>query len=143
MKRVTGISIFLDESGNSGSNYLDVQQPFFVYGGWFVRNEDVDAVRTTVENWEQAIESKAQEIKGHKLAKGSSGRKKIIELLRLLGKSGAIPIYSNGQEIWHLPNTSRRLAIPLIIRPCQKPSLTMEKRNAAWRTIYLVYVPTE
>ncbi|WP_440604609.1 DUF3800 domain-containing protein [Bacillus sp. GB_SG_008] len=28
--------IYCDESGNSGGNYLDPQQPFYILAGWFV-----------------------------------------------------------------------------------------------------------
>ena len=31
---------FFDESGNTGTNWLDVSQPFFVYGGWIIAEEE-------------------------------------------------------------------------------------------------------
>lgn len=34
--------LYLDESGNTGSNWLDVKQPYFVYGGWLIKNDKKD-----------------------------------------------------------------------------------------------------
>jgi hypothetical protein len=31
-------TVFVDEAGNSGSNFLDLEQPFYVVGGWVIPN---------------------------------------------------------------------------------------------------------
>jgi len=54
---------YIDESGNTGSNWLDFSQPYFVYGGWLIR-EDVkiaaeDYLKTLLKNT-QAAELKSK-----------------------------------------------------------------------------------
>ncbi|MUG46734.1 DUF3800 domain-containing protein [Paenibacillus woosongensis] len=54
---------YIDESGNTGSNWLDFSQPYFVYGGWLIR-EDMkngveDYLKTLLENT-QAAELKSK-----------------------------------------------------------------------------------
>lgn len=35
--------IYFDESGNTGTNWLDEKQPYFVYGGWLIENCKLDS----------------------------------------------------------------------------------------------------
>jgi len=37
-------TFFVDESGNTGTDWLNKDQPFFVYGGWLIPNENIDNV---------------------------------------------------------------------------------------------------
>ncbi|WP_099204957.1 DUF3800 domain-containing protein [Scatolibacter rhodanostii] len=37
-------TFYCDESGSTGTNWLDAAQPFFVYGGWLIPDESRDAV---------------------------------------------------------------------------------------------------
>lgn len=33
------MKLFLDESCNTGTNWIDPQQPYFVYGGWLFQDD--------------------------------------------------------------------------------------------------------
>ena len=43
------LALYFDESGNTGTNYLDVRQPYFVYGGWLIEKEKEDEICESVE----------------------------------------------------------------------------------------------
>ncbi len=78
---------FCDESGQTGSNYLDKTQPFYVLGGWLVP-DDVD-----MDKLEKCIYiSSTEEIKASKLCKTQQGRKRILELLNICMENNFIPI---------------------------------------------------
>ena len=32
-------TFYIDECGNTGSNFLDRAQPFYIYGGWLLKDE--------------------------------------------------------------------------------------------------------
>lgn len=77
-------TFFCDEAGNSGSNYLDADQPFYVTGGWLIperlkNNEDfIDEVRQLLD--------KTGELHSKNITKTPKGRfklKKIIQTLML------------------------------------------------------------
>lgn len=42
--------LYLDESGNTGTNYTDVNQHVFVYGGWLVKTKDIKNVKQYISN---------------------------------------------------------------------------------------------
>lgn len=74
---------YCDESGNTGNNYLDDKDPFFVLGGWL--GEDI----------ENDIELQeflgSGELKANKLLKSVAGRKKVLKILKYLFKRRYIP----------------------------------------------------
>lgn len=37
-------SLYLDESGNTGTNMFDINQPSYVYAGWLIKKEDENSV---------------------------------------------------------------------------------------------------
>jgi len=85
--------VYCDESGNTGPNYIDPQQPFYVLAGWWVEENkesySIDAVNSVL----HAYTESASEIKGAALVKNSNGQKAILSLIRNLGKTGCVPIY--------------------------------------------------
>nr|WP_295902192.1 DUF3800 domain-containing protein [uncultured Bdellovibrio sp.] len=88
------ISAFVDESGNSGANYLDANQPYFILAGWLLFDSNIDAVEDAILKWEKSLNSQAGEVKGANLVKRIKGRKSIIELLKILSSLDALPVYS-------------------------------------------------
>ena len=42
------LALYFDESGNTGTNYLDVRQPYFVYGGWLIEKEKEDEILSLI-----------------------------------------------------------------------------------------------
>ena len=58
------LALYFDESGNTGTNYLDVRQPYFVYGGWLIEKEKEDEICESVERI--FCGSRAKELKSKK-----------------------------------------------------------------------------
>ncbi len=52
---------YFDESGNTGSNWLDKQQPYFVYGGWLLKDDKKEKATELLK--ECFSNSKATELK--------------------------------------------------------------------------------
>ena len=55
------LELYFDESGNTGTNYLDTRQPFFIYGGWLVERNSKDKICETIR--EIFYNSSAKELK--------------------------------------------------------------------------------
>ena len=82
------LELYLDESGNTGANFMDVNQPYFVYGGWLLEKDDAIDICGRIE--EIFSYSKAQEIKSKKGLKYD----KCKELFHMMMyEFNAIPIF--------------------------------------------------
>lgn len=82
---------FLDESGNSGRNYLDFAQPFYVLGGWAVAADKVDSCRRQLARWEAQLATRGGEVKAASVLKRKDGLSRSLELLEALVDAGAVP----------------------------------------------------
>jgi len=87
------LTAFLDESGNTGRNYLDLRQPFYVLGGWAIDQDKEIACREIFNEWEHNFPKLPQgaEIKSSSVVRMSDGIKKSIYLANSLIATGAIP----------------------------------------------------
>jgi hypothetical protein len=47
-------AVYCDESGNSGPNYLDLPQPFYVLAGWLIPDNRVVDVNVTIDKFRNA-----------------------------------------------------------------------------------------
>jgi len=66
-------TFYCDESGNTGTNWLDFDQTFFVYGGWLVPDSSKNTIITEINHI--FGKSQAEELKSKKFFKlGSSNR---------------------------------------------------------------------
>lgn len=81
------LELYLDESGNTGTNFMDVNQPYFVYGGWLLEKDEANDICGRIE--EIFSYSKAQEIKSKKGLKYD----KCKELFHMMYEFNAIPIF--------------------------------------------------
>ena len=83
------MKVFLDESGNTYANWFDMNQPYFVYGGWIIKEEQIDLARnhiTKVDSLKTHGEMKSKELlKNHK--------KDFYVLMNQLIDEGAIPFF--------------------------------------------------
>lgn len=70
IKHENQYTVFVDEAGNSGSNYLDLDQPFYLVGGWIIPNSRL-ASTTIIDEAAKALNVNG-ELKGTNL----SGNKK-------------------------------------------------------------------
>lgn len=91
MEHLNKYTVFCDESGNSGGNYLDLNQPFFVIAGWIVPN-------TILKNTAFIDECASSlgvpgELKSNKLLNRKKARREFINLFEQLGESGCVPVF--------------------------------------------------
>ncbi|MDY7903526.1 MULTISPECIES: DUF3800 domain-containing protein [Bacillus] len=91
MEHLNKYTVFCDESGNSGGNYLDLNQPFFVIAGWIVPN-------TILKNTAFLDECASSlgvpgELKSNKLLNRKKARQEFINLFERLGESGCVPVF--------------------------------------------------
>lgn len=82
--------LYFDESGNTGSNWLDEQQPYFVYGGWLVKEDKkASAIKLLAECF---YDSKATELKSKII--WNRKKDKLIEFInRMVDEVAAIPCF--------------------------------------------------
>ncbi len=86
--------IYCDESGNTGSNYLDINQPFYVLSGWMVERNLSYRAKNKVEFLKEQSYPQAQELKGSKLLKNNRGRRFCTELIYgEMGKANCTPFF--------------------------------------------------
>ena len=81
------LELYFDESGNTGTNYLDDKQPYFIYGGWLIRQAKKKEICKMIKDIFQ--DSKAKELK----AKNGIKNEKIKELVEGMVGFGAIPVF--------------------------------------------------
>lgn len=82
--------LYFDESGNTGSNWLDKQQPYFVYGGWLMLDSKKElAVQLLAKSFS---DSKATELKSKKI--WNKKRNQLIEFINgMINEVKAIPSF--------------------------------------------------
>lgn len=85
------LHFFADESGNSGVNYLDQDQPIYAVAGFLVEPEDLDDARSVVKR--ALAGSQMKELKGAKMIRRRSGRRTALQIVDGVGQR-AIPIAS-------------------------------------------------
>ena len=81
--------LYFDESGNTGTNFIDTRQPYFVYGGWLIEKEKTIQIQEVIKQVYQC--SKAKELKSKKVAADRIKLKKMFDLL--IFEIGAIPVF--------------------------------------------------
>lgn len=83
------LNFYLDESGNTGTNWLDENQPYFVYGGWLLEDKTIDAGI-------QCISSAFDFYNGNELKSAKLIDKHLREVVLFFEefiKLGAIPVF--------------------------------------------------
>ena len=86
-------TFFVDESGNTGTDWLNKDQPFFVYGGWLIPNENIDNVNIYLSEFIKKEQS--GELKSNKILKRNDGIKLFDEIFNsLLYDFSALPIFA-------------------------------------------------
>ncbi|WP_179134223.1 DUF3800 domain-containing protein [Enterococcus villorum] len=85
--------ISIDESGNTGTNWLDSDQRFFIYGGWLFKYEDYKKIEQIFLEWKSNRQS-TDEYKANKLFKSNKSKTSVEELIfKLLDKKLATPFF--------------------------------------------------
>jgi hypothetical protein len=81
----------MDESGHSGPNSFDLNQPVFVSGGWIIARRDEAKCRAIVAGARDLRPNRA-ELSSASLFRSADGRNFAIALLGLLLQEGASPV---------------------------------------------------
>ncbi|MBM7565261.1 DUF3800 domain-containing protein [Paenibacillus sacheonensis] len=84
---------YCDESGNSGGNYLDAQQPFYVLAGWLIEKEKRFKIDNLINKYIRAHFPEKNELKGSEILKSVNGQKIINNLFTEAGQLGCVPFF--------------------------------------------------
>lgn len=79
-------NVYCDESGNSGSNFLDDQQPFYVLAGWMIERGVSYRAKNRVNSFKREYYPEKLELKGVEMLKSNNGQHKANILLEQLGE---------------------------------------------------------
>ena len=84
---------YCDESGNTGPNYIDQEQPFYTLAAWSVPDNKIVDASVAVEEHRKKYSPQSDELKAANLIRSSNGKRGIMSLIRTLGSLGCVPIY--------------------------------------------------
>ncbi|MFB4321687.1 DUF3800 domain-containing protein [Priestia sp. BR_2] len=87
-------SVYFDEYGNTGNNYLDLNQRYFILAGWIIPEPITDELRNNVMDAVRNYNKNLREIKGKKLLESHKGRVFLVAVLLKLIECGCKPIVS-------------------------------------------------
>jgi len=93
LTRPDGADVYCDESGNSGPNYLDQAQPFYVLAGWLVPDDRVVEVNVAIENFRREQFPQLQELKTNSILRNDRTKRAGAQLFRTLGRLHCVPLY--------------------------------------------------
>lgn len=92
MNAARPLRFYCDESGNTGTHWLDAAQPVLVHGGWLFPDDTEAAVAAGVQAIRQKHRIQAPELKWAQFA--SSGRARAFrEIVELCLKNGVLPMF--------------------------------------------------
>jgi len=84
-------TLFCDETGNTGSRFLDPAQPFFAEGGWIISHQDRPGAMAAIEALEKQYGSHGRELKGKDLVRTKKGQALMREICHAVGQNGGVP----------------------------------------------------
>ena len=85
--------VYLDESGNTGVDLLNREQPVYVLTGWAVSRRSVQAAEAVVTTAYASLQGNYPERKGKDLLRSLRGQSVMSRILDGLISLGCIPIY--------------------------------------------------
>lgn len=86
-------TFYCDESGNSGANYIDPSQPFYVVGGFLLPDDRLVDVAVALEELRKQHCPQAQELKAATILRRPAGTACVDDMIGRLGKLGAWPLF--------------------------------------------------
>lgn len=86
-------TVYCDESGNDGPNYLNPQQPFYVLAGWAVPDDRIVDATLAIESTRSSQVPDAAELKFKTFKKSEGKREAVASLMCGLGQLGLTPIF--------------------------------------------------
>lgn len=90
MQNTEKVYLFFDESGNTGTNWLDKNQPYYVYGGWLVKKSKKEEAEDEIKKI--FSRSSAKELKSSFIIERKKPEFKLL-MDFLLFKVGSIPVF--------------------------------------------------
>ena len=84
-------TLFIDEAGNTGSRYLDDNQPFLVLAGWIIEDSKIEKLSKSIETLERDYSSTTYELKGKNLIKYARGQRFILKIIKSISSFGGLP----------------------------------------------------
>lgn len=90
---IAGATVYCDESGNSGPNYIDAAQPYYVLGGWVVPDARVVDVAVAIEEFRSQHFPQRDELKAAAVLRNDSSKMRCVELFRTLGRMHCVPMF--------------------------------------------------
>jgi hypothetical protein len=85
--------LLCDESGNTGHDYMNTDQPVFVYAGLLLETQKLPELRAAIGEVDRHYPGAAEK-KGTALMKDTKGRKALAHFIRSAFALGGTPIYS-------------------------------------------------
>lgn len=85
--------VYCDESGNSGGNYLDPQQPVYVLAGWSIEKSQRFRADRIIGRYNRTYFPDKPELKGAEILTSNEGQRITNELFRELGQVGCVPFF--------------------------------------------------
>ena len=73
---------YCDESGNTGANLLDPDQPLFVMGGWLVLDGFIEAAEEVIREYISLLAPGDNELHGIRLLRSEIGTFGILKLMQ-------------------------------------------------------------
>lgn len=114
------LNYYLDESGNTGSNLLDTNQPYFVYGGWIMD----DNYREKIDKYISSLGFKADELHYKKMS------------IRLAQKANDLSLKIAKDANEFLQSKTKDLVLPFLIVAYKKTVLCEQLQYAIFDSYY-------
>jgi hypothetical protein len=86
-------TVYCDESGNSGPNYIDIPQPFYVLAGWLIPDSHVVEVNVAIDEFRKKHFRQPNELKASAVLRDDVTKRNCADLFRTLGKLYCVPMY--------------------------------------------------
>ncbi len=86
-------SVYCDESGNSGPNYIDLPQPFYVLAGWLMPDDQLVDVNVAIDDFRRTHFRQRDELKASAVLRNDATKRMCADLFRTLGQLHCVPMY--------------------------------------------------
>lgn len=86
--------VYFDEYGNTGNNYLDPNQRYFILAGWIIPEAIMETLNNDLKSAISNYNRNLKELKGKKLLESHSGRSFMVAIVLNLIQCGCKPIVS-------------------------------------------------
>lgn len=90
--------LYCDESGNSGGNYLDKEQPVYILAGWLIEKNQRWLADSIIRGFLDKYYPDSPELKGATALKSRPGQEMAYNLMLELGKVGCVPFYNIAEK---------------------------------------------